>query len=60
MPQRRCVVRTRHPGYDIYPVIYGARASILVVFTTIFTTTLGAIIGVIAAFYGRWVDALSR
>ena len=47
-------------GYDIYSrVIYGARASILVgVFTTIFTTTLGAIIGVIAAFYGRWVDAL--
>lgn len=47
-------------GYDIYSrVIYGARASILVgILTTLFTTTIGAFIGVIAAFYGRWVDAL--
>lgn len=47
-------------GYDIYArVIYGARASILVgVFTTLFTTTIGAILGISAAYAGGWADAL--
>jgi oligopeptide transport system permease protein len=45
-------------GYDIYArTIYGARASILVgVFTTIFTTSIGAVLGITAAYFGGWVD----
>lgn len=47
-------------GYDIYSrTIYGARASILVgVFATLATLVIGSTLGVIAGFYGRWVDAL--
>ena len=47
-------------GYDIYArVIYGARASILVgVFTTLFTTTIGAALGITAAYFGGWTDSL--
>lgn len=47
-------------GYDIYSrTIYGARASILVgVFATLATLIIGSTFGVIAGFYGRWVDAL--
>ncbi|ROS76920.1 ABC transporter permease [Cellulomonas sp. PhB143] len=50
-------------GCDIYSrVIYGARASVVVgLVTTIGVVVLGAIIGGIAGFYGRWVDSvLSR
>jgi len=50
-------------GCDVYTrTIYGAKASILVgVFTTAFCMLLGAFIGVMAGFFGRWVDAvLSR
>ncbi|MDO5629575.1 MAG: ABC transporter permease, partial [Mobilicoccus sp.] len=47
-------------GYDIYArTIAGARASILVgVFTTIATTLIGGTVGILAAYYGGWVDAL--
>src|SRR5690606_33233045 len=47
-------------GYDIYSrVIYGARASILVgILTTLFTTSLGAFLGITAAYFGGWIDAL--
>lgn len=47
-------------GYDIYArVIYGARASILVgIFTTTFTTTIGAILGITAAYFGGWADTI--
>ena len=47
-------------GYDIYArVIYGARASILVgVFTTLFTTLIGATLGITAAYFGGWADSL--
>lgn len=47
-------------GYDIYArVIYGARASILVgVFTTLFTTTIGAVFGITAAYFGGWADTV--
>lgn len=47
-------------GYDIYArVIHGARASILVgVFTTLFTTTIGASLGIMAAYFGGWADGL--
>ncbi len=47
-------------GYDIYArVIYGARASILVgIFTTTFTTTIGGILGITAAYFGGWADTI--
>ena len=47
-------------GYDIYSrTIYGARASILVgVFATVVTTLIGGIMGVIAGYYGGWLDSL--
>jgi oligopeptide transport system permease protein len=46
-------------GYDIYArTIYGARASILVgVFTTIFITTIGVTLGIMAAYFGGWADS---
>ncbi len=47
-------------GYDIYSrTIYGARASILVgVFASIATVLIGGAMGVLAGFYGGWLDAL--
>lgn len=47
-------------GYDIYSrTIEGARASILVgIFTTIGTTLIGGTVGILAAYYGGWLDAL--
>jgi len=47
-------------GYDIYSrTIYGARASILVgVFATIATVLVGSTMGVLAGFYGGWLDAI--
>ncbi|XVX21309.1 ABC transporter permease [Actinomycetota bacterium] len=47
-------------GYDIYArTIYGARASIMVgVLATLFTTLLGATLGIVAGFAGGWVDTL--
>jgi oligopeptide transport system permease protein len=50
-------------GCDVYArTIYGARASILVgTLTTMALVVLGGLIGMLAGFYGRWVDAtLSR
>jgi oligopeptide transport system permease protein len=47
-------------GYDIYSrTIYGARASILVgVFASIATVLIGGAMGVIAGYYGGWLDAV--
>jgi oligopeptide transport system permease protein len=47
-------------GYDIFArVIYGARASILVgVLAATSTVLIGATLGMLAAFYGGWLDAL--
>lgn len=47
-------------GYDVYArTIYGARSSILVgIFTTLATTILGSFIGIMAGFFGGWLDAL--
>lgn len=47
-------------GYDIYSrTIYGARASILVgVLTTAGTLLIGGTIGLLAGFYGGWLDSL--
>lgn len=50
-------------GYDVYSrTIYGARASILVgVFTVLAVVVVGTLVGVVSAFYGKWLDAvLSR
>jgi oligopeptide transport system permease protein len=50
-------------GCDVYArTIYGARASILVgTLTTIAVTIVGGLIGMIAGFYGGWIDSvLSR
>lgn len=47
-------------GYDIYArTIYGARASLAVgVLGTIATTVLGMIMGLLAGFFGGWLDAV--
>ncbi len=50
-------------GCDVYArTIYGARASVLVgVLSTVGIVIIGGVIGMLAGFYGRWVDAvLSR
>lgn len=50
-------------GFDVYSrTIYGARASILVgLLTVIATVVLGSFVGIISAYYGKWVDSvLSR
>lgn len=47
-------------GCDIYSrVIYGARSSVLVgVFSTLITGIVALLVGLLAGFYGRWVDAI--
>ena len=47
-------------GYDIYSrTIYGARASIRVgVFASIATVLIGGALGVVAGYYGGWLDSL--
>lgn len=54
---------TDNLGCDTYSrVIYGARISIMVgVFSTLVTTLIGGLLGLLAGFYGRWADTvLSR
>ena len=47
-------------GADVYArTIYGARASVLVgVFSTLLTVLFGSLVGIIAGYYGRFVDSL--
>ncbi|GAB3069618.1 MULTISPECIES: ABC transporter permease [unclassified Phycicoccus] len=47
-------------GYDIYSrTVYGARASILVgVFSTLATVVIGLVMGVLAGYYGGFLDTL--
>ncbi len=47
-------------GCDVYSrVVYGARSSILVgVFSTLLAGGLALVFGMLAGFYGRWVDAV--
>ena len=50
-------------GADVYArTIYGTRASVLVgVFSTLLTVLFGSIVGILAGYYGRFVDSvLSR
>jgi oligopeptide transport system permease protein len=51
---------TDQRGCDVYAMtIFGARPSVTVaIVATICTVSLGAFIGVIAGFYGGWLDAL--
>lgn len=47
-------------GCDVYSrVIYGARSSVMVgIFSTLLAAIVSLIVGMLAGFYGRWVDAL--
>lgn len=47
-------------GCDVYArVVYGARASTLVgIFSTILAGSIALTVGLLAGFYGRWVDAV--
>ena len=47
-------------GYDIFArTIHGARASVIVgIFASAATLFVGGVIGVVAGFYGGWLDAL--
>jgi len=47
-------------GYDVYArTIHGTRASLLVgLFATLLTVLIGSLVGIIAGYYGRWVDSL--
>jgi oligopeptide transport system permease protein len=47
-------------GYNVYArTVYGARSSILVgVIATAFTLVFGSFVGIIAGFFGGWVDAV--
>lgn len=47
-------------GCDVYArTIHGARSSILVgVLASLATVALGGLIGIVAGFYGRWVDVI--
>jgi oligopeptide transport system permease protein len=47
-------------GCDVYSrMVYGARASVAVgVITTLIASVLGLVVGAVAGFYGRWVDAI--
>jgi len=47
-------------GCDVYArVVYGSRASVLVgVFSTLLAGLVAVLVGTLAGFYGRWVDAV--
>jgi peptide/nickel transport system permease protein/oligopeptide transport system permease protein len=47
-------------GCDVYSrVIYGARSSVLVgIFSTLIAGIVALTVGMVAGFYGRWVDAI--
>lgn len=59
-PRRGAIFGNDVQGCDIYArTIFGARASILVGFLATFSTlTIGAFMGVVAGYYGGWVDTI--
>ncbi|MEJ7744483.1 MAG: ABC transporter permease, partial [Nocardioidaceae bacterium] len=62
-PSDKHVFGTTVQGCDMYAhVIYGARPSIIIaVFVTLATTLIGATLGIVAGYYGGWLDtAVSR
>jgi peptide/nickel transport system permease protein len=59
-PGNEFFMGTDYLGRDVLAgIIHGARVTLLVGFSaTAFTVAIGIIIGVLAGFYGRWVDNL--
>ena len=59
-PSDKYVFGTTVLGCDMYThVIYGARPSIVIaVIVTLATTVIGGALGILAGFYGGWVDTL--
>ncbi|MGB7980435.1 MAG: ABC transporter permease [Candidatus Nanopelagicales bacterium] len=59
-PSSRYWFGTDQQGCDVYSLsIFGARPSVMVgVIAALVTTLVGAFIGLIAGFYGNWVDSL--
>ena len=51
---------TDQQGCDVYTLtVYGARPSVMVgILGVLITTAVGAVVGLIAGFYGRWIDAV--
>jgi peptide/nickel transport system permease protein/oligopeptide transport system permease protein len=47
-------------GCDVYSrVVYGARSSVIVgIFSTLIAGVVALLVGVLAGFYGRWVDSI--
>lgn len=62
-PSRQHILGVDVQGYDLYArAVYGTRVSIIVgVLTTLGAAVIGGVIGILAGFYGRFVDtAFSR
>lgn len=59
-PSDKHVFGTTVQGCDMYAnVIYGARPSIIIaVFVTVAVSVVGATLGIIAGFYGGWMDTI--
>src|SRR3954463_7262067 len=59
-PGRRFLLGTDTQGRDVLSrVLYGARLSLAVgIISQTVAVTLGVLLGLVAGFYGRWVDAL--
>lgn len=59
-PDGEFILGTDYLGRDVLAgIVHGARITVLVGFAaTAFTVVIGLIIGVLAGFYGRWVDNL--
>lgn len=59
-PSTKHLLGTDGAGQDIFSqLVYGTRISLLVgIVVSLFSTILGAVIGLLAGFYGQWVDRL--
>ena len=59
-PSREFVLGTDHLGRSVaVQFIYGSRVSLFVgLMATILTIAIGSIVGVVAGFFGRWVDSV--
>ncbi|MBZ0310113.1 MAG: ABC transporter permease, partial [Anaerolineae bacterium] len=59
-PSERFLLGTTNIGRDIFSqLVYGSRTALLVGFSAaIAVSVIGTVVGLVAGFYGRWVDAL--